>query len=323
MSEQFDYYYGTQAEQFCFYRIPKALFTDSRFSGLSCESKVLYGLLLDRMGLSIKNNWVDENNQVFIYFTLKDIMQFMNCSHEKGGKLMAELDSIKGIGLIERKKQGLGKPDMIYVKKFITNADTIVPVADVTDSVCTKEESSELQTSENRNAGSLGFRFSETNNTELNNTKFNNTNQSIKSSSFAEQQVEVKQDKTDRLEAIATYKEIIDENISCDVLAQQYGPDKAASISELILETVCSTKDFFIISGESFPAELVKSRFLKLNIMHVQYVLDSLQKNTTKVHNIKKYLLTALYNAPVTITHYYQAEVNHDLYGIDKLSPNN
>lgn len=113
-----DYYYGCEAEQYTFYRFPKALFTNDRYKGLTDSAKILYGLMLDRMGLSLKNGWLDKQNRVFIYFTLEDLQEYMNCGHNKGVKLMAELDNI---GLIERVKQGLGRPAFIYVKRFSTD----------------------------------------------------------------------------------------------------------------------------------------------------------------------------------------------------------
>ncbi len=114
---QFDYYYSEKAEQFTFYRIPKSLFTDERFSKLSSDAKVLYGLMLDRMSLSRKNGWIDRQCRVYIYFTLNEVMQQLGCAREKANRLMAELDS-RGIGLIETKRQGLGKANLIYVKDF-------------------------------------------------------------------------------------------------------------------------------------------------------------------------------------------------------------
>ena len=104
---QFDYFYGDEAEQFTFYRIPKALITSQQFKKVSDSAKLLYGLMLDRMGLSIRNGWFDEQNRAYIFFTVNDIMEQMNCKTEKATKLVAEL---KGIGLIERVKQGQGKP---------------------------------------------------------------------------------------------------------------------------------------------------------------------------------------------------------------------
>lgn len=114
---QYDYFYGVQAEQFTFYRIPKALFTDTQFKDLSTDAKVLYGILLDRMSLSLKNNWLDEQNRVYIIFTLEEIMESLNCANQKATRLMVELE--KKVGLIERKHQGLGKPCLIYVKNFV------------------------------------------------------------------------------------------------------------------------------------------------------------------------------------------------------------
>jgi hypothetical protein len=114
---QFSYFYKNQAEQFTFYRIPKILFTDERFTKLSAEAKILYGLMLDRMGLSRKNEWVDPLNRVYIYYPLDEVMESLRCAKEKAVKLIAELDA-RGIGLIETKRQGLGRANLIYVKDF-------------------------------------------------------------------------------------------------------------------------------------------------------------------------------------------------------------
>lgn len=113
---QYEYFYGAQAEQFSFYRIPKALFTEPNFRELSTDAKVLYGILLDRMSLSLKNQWLDAQNKVYIIFTVEEIMDALNCANQKGTRLMVELE--KQAGLIERKRQGLGKPNLIYVKNF-------------------------------------------------------------------------------------------------------------------------------------------------------------------------------------------------------------
>ena len=119
----FDYSYGNQAEQFAFYRIPKQLFTNPAFSKLSSDAKVLYGLMLDRMSLSIKSGWKDPDEKIYIYFTLSEIQEFMNCGHNKGVRILAELDSEKGIGLIKRVRQGMGKPTKIYVMNFLGIGD--------------------------------------------------------------------------------------------------------------------------------------------------------------------------------------------------------
>lgn len=113
---QYEYFYGAQAEQFSFYRIPKALFTEPNFRELSTNAKVLYGILLDRMSLSLKNQWLDAQNKVYIIFTVEEIMDALNCANQKATRLMVELE--KQAGLIERKRQGLGRPNLIYVKNF-------------------------------------------------------------------------------------------------------------------------------------------------------------------------------------------------------------
>ena len=112
-----DYFYGGQADLFSFYRLPKALFVDPRFRGISAEAKILYGLLLDRMGLSVKNGWMDDTGKVYIIFTTEEIMEALCCADNKATKLMKELE---GCGLIERKRRGLGKPSLTYVKNFIS-----------------------------------------------------------------------------------------------------------------------------------------------------------------------------------------------------------
>lgn len=115
----FDYFYGKQGEQHAFYRIPKLLFTDSRFQTLSTDAKLLYGMLIDRMELSLKNGWIDGNGRAYIYFTVDEVKDKFHCANDKAVKLMRELDSDRGIGLIESVRQGLGKPNIIYVKNFV------------------------------------------------------------------------------------------------------------------------------------------------------------------------------------------------------------
>ena len=116
---QFEYFYNDDSDQYSFYRIPKLLFTEEYFSSLSCEAKVLYGLMLDRMSLSLKNKWFDDQNRAYIIFTIEDVMEFLNCKSQKAVKIMKELDAEDGIGLIEKIRQGFGKPNIIYVKNFM------------------------------------------------------------------------------------------------------------------------------------------------------------------------------------------------------------
>ena len=110
-----DYFYGQAGKLFSFYRIPKALFQEQRFQNLSTDAKTLYGILLDRMSLSVKNEWFDKQGRVFIIFTIEDVKRALCCADNKATKLLRELENF---GLIERKRRGLGKPSLVYVKNF-------------------------------------------------------------------------------------------------------------------------------------------------------------------------------------------------------------
>ena len=114
-----------------------------------------------------------------------------------------------------------------------------------------------------------------------------------------------------------SYRALILENIEYDVLSQnaQLDKDRLDELVELMVDTVCSNREMIRVAGDDYPAEVVRSRFLKLNASHIEYVLDRMRENTTYVRNIKKYLLAALYNAPVTMDSYYTSLVSHDLYG--------
>ena len=299
---QFDYYRGMEAEQYSFYRVPKILFTAECFKELSCEAKVLYGLLLDRMSLSMKNHWLDEEERVYIIFTVEEIAELLNCGTQKAVKLLKELDSEKGIGLIEKKRLGLGRPNVIYVKNFLVQKND-------------KENGDmpDLQNCENHNSGVVKTTIqecpkSQSNNTDINKTDISETeiNQSYPIISGNAQK------KKDVMEKMRAYREVIHENIDY----QYHAKEDVDELVELMIEVMMMPEDSMIrIAGVEKPVALVKSRFMKLNYSHIEYVLFCLNRNTTKVGNIKAYLLTALYNAPATINSYYQAEVNHDMYG--------
>ena len=385
---QFDYFTGMEAEQYSFYRVPKVPFTEPCFKALSCEAKVLYGLMLDRMSLSIKNRWLDSEDRVYIIFTVEEIAELMNCGTQKAVKLVKELDSNNGIGLIEKKRLGLGKPNVIYVKNFMIRE---VPDQKLTDSCadlqpehkkcadlqseqgnheecanlqseaenrektgtflnCENHHSgvvkstiqdcveSQLQNGENHNSGMMKttnqefpesqfnnyenqnsgmmkmeiqeFPKSQSNKTDINKTDFSETDiiesYQIQSGSL------VSHDKRDVIEEMKIYRELIQERIEYKYHEQE----DVDELVELMVEVMMMPDDSTIrIAGVDKPVALVKNRFMKLNYSHIEYVLFCLHRNTTKVGNIKAYLLTTLYNAPLTISNYYQAEVNHDMYG--------
>ena len=304
-----DYFYGAQADLFTFYRIPKALFTEERFKPISAEAKILYGILLDRMSLSQRNGWLDEDNRVFIIFTLDEVMDAIGCADQKATKLLSELEN--KAGLIERKRQGLGKPNLIYVKNFVDN-----PVGSPD-----RTQESRIKSRENHDSGTVKItnpesRKSQSNNTEINNTDFSETDtypfpsaQNVDHG--RESQDRMRQDMDER----QRYRKLLERNLEYDILMQnhQYDQDTIEEIMELMLDTICSKRQYIRIAGDDKPREVVKSQLLKLNSEHIEYVLSSFKDNATKVRNIKQYLLASLYNAPLTISNYFDALVRHDM----------
>lgn len=268
-----DYFYGDEAEQFTFYRIPKVLFTDPSYRRISSDAKILYGLMLDRMGLSVRNGWLDEYNRVFIFFTLEDALEYLCCGHTKAVSLFGELDKA---GLIERKKQGQGKPTKIYVKNFVRNAEVLT---------------SEKRKSKVPQSGSQDFQKTASNNTEIKDTELSDTEPSIHP---ARGLPEDKSPAADAMDTMRVYRQIIMENIEYDITRRQlgYDADILDEIVDIMVDTVCSTKPMIRIGGQDFPLEVVKSRLLKLNSEHISYVVSSLKSNTTKVRNIRAYLHT-------------------------------
>ena len=282
----FDYFYEEQSESYSFYRIPKMLFTEEIFEALSTDAKVLYGLLLDRISLSRENGWMDDAGRVYVYYTIKSVKKSMRCANTKACGLLRELDEF---GLIERKKQGLGKPTIIYVKDF-----TRFRKAELLDS--------EKQNSVILHTGTLDNRKSETNKTEKNNTESNKTNPIL---SGADKDMDER----------TSYRNYLNSQLDMEIMYERYPYDRETldAIMDLMLDVVCSKRRTIRIAGDDKPVNVVKSQFLKINSMHLEYVMDCMKKNRAKVRNIKQYLLAAIYNAPLTMQSYYQAWVNNDM----------
>ena len=334
---QFDYFRGMEAEQYSFYRVPKVLFTAECFKSLSCEAKVLYGLMLDRMSLSIKNRWFDEEDRVYIIFTVEEIMELLGCGRQKAIKNIAELDSEKGIGLIEKKRLGLGKPNVIYVKNFMIkecldseseeieaeNAGNMQKYENQTSgSMKTKLQEvpkSDLKKCENRTSGSMKIKTQEVPKSNCNKTDINKTDYSETDpiqSNLSLSAGEVYPISSDMMERMETYREILRVNVDYEGFVEKGEGEDVGELIELMVEILMLPDDTVVrIGGADKPVSVVKSRFLKLTYSHIEYVLFSLHRNTSKVANIRAYLLTTLYNSSMTMNHYYQAEVNHDLYG--------
>ena len=282
-----DYFYGQAGELFSFYRIPKALFQEQRFQNLSTDAKTLYGILLDRMSLSVKNGWLDERNRVFIIFTIEDVKRALCCADNKATKLLRELEKF---GLIERKRRGLGKPSLVYVKNFSAESSKeSVKNRDNDDSCGSKIACQDP-------VKSRGIKKKE------NKTEMNNTNPILS-------------DESEKMKN----RELLEEYFSCsleiDLLLRLYPDDEDTiyQIVDLLVDTCATNRKLLHIAGDDKPAEVVRSRFMKLNADHIRFVLKCLAENSSPIRNMKQYLLASLYNAPTTMQLSYQNQTNHDL----------
>ena len=378
MSMQLDYFYGGEADQFSFYRIPKVLFSGASYKSIGIEAKVLYGLMLDRMSLSLRNGWLDDKGRVYIYFTLEDAIDMIGYGHNKVVRMFKELETI---GLIERKKQGLGKPTVIYVKNFIPASDKYGPTEETQVPSPQESEITEMdraastlnfqppvhknllpqqenltavpsiqapvpavQTSQNRKSGlpdssflpdgevktsemrkprlpkngSLDFPKGESNKTEINNTEFNDTDY-LSSPPIPPAEPEVCEGAGNAgmdsmMDEMELYRELIQENIEYEVLVHDnpLDADLIDGYVELMVETCCTKGGSIRVNKQYLPAAVVKSRILKLTREHITYVMSCMKNNTTRIGNIKAYMLSALYNAPVTMDQYYSSLVSYD-----------
>ena len=418
---KFDYYYGVQSEQFSFYRIPRLLIKDQHFKGLSSDAKLLYGLMLDRMALSMKNHWLDNENRAYIIYSIDNVMEDLNCSKPTCVKIMKELSTF---GLIERERKGLGKPDIIYVKNFVIQEEnkSVETEAGHEEQKCgsvenefsnndgeigedqeylaegqffpedpylsdPQENSMTAESKENElpevkklnfwnqsrtsvaerkngfheenttnlgaysvNKGNISPRGKESelpevkklnfcnsknltsggkehlplevknlapnyNNNNYNNQSYNYINQSYQSN-LSSQKDEFDGTK-EEIDKNTTYIEQIKKNLDYEFyMTNDKCNDKALlkELFDIICEVVCVKRKMIKVGGVVYPYEYVRSKFLELTSSHVWYIIDCMKETTTRIVNIKAYLLAALFNAPSTIDHYYQQKVQHDLH---------
>ena len=282
-----DYFYGQAGELFSFYRIPKALFQEPRFQSLSTDAKTLYGILLDRMSLSVKNGWLDEQNRVFIIFTIEDVKRALCCADNKATKLLRELEKF---GLIERKRRGLGKPSLVYVKNFSAESSKeSVKNRDNDDSCGSKIACQDP-------VKSRGIKKKE------NKTEMNNTNPILS-------------DESEKMKNRELLEEYFSHSLEIDLLLRLYPDDEDTlyQIVNLLVDTCATKRKTLRIAGDDKPAEVVRSRFMKLNADHIKFVLKCLAENSSPIRNMKQYLLASLYNAPTTMQLSYQNQTNNDL----------
>ena len=282
-----DYFYGQAGELFSFFRIPKALFQEQRFQDLSTDAKTLYGILLDRMSLSVKNEWFDKNGRVFIIFTIEDVKRTLRCADNKATRLLRELEKF---GLIERKRRGQGKPCLVYVKNFSAESSKeSVKNRDNDDSCGSKIACQDP-------VKSRGIKKKE-NKTEMNNTNL------------------ILSDESEKMKNRELLEEYFSRSLEIDLLLRLYPDDEDTlyQIVDLLVDTCATNRKLLHIAGDDKPAEVVRSRFMKLNADHIRFVLKCLAENSNPIRNMKQYLLASLYNAPTTMQLSYQNQTNHDL----------
>ena len=239
---EYPYFKGLEADRYSFYRVPKALVKADLFQKMSGDAKLLYAVLLDRMSLSIKNGWQDKHGNAYIICTIEEVMDSIHCARQKAVKLLDELEH--EFQLIERRRQGLCKPNLLYVKDLYAGLSQ-----------------SNYWKYENHTSGSLknelpGVPKSNGSNTE----KINKTDNSETDLIYPAELQEEEQ-----------YRRYFKEALELEILEQGYPADKAVlyEILELLVETVTSRKRFLRICGEEKPKEVVKSRLMKLDSSHI------------------------------------------------------
>ena len=326
-----NYFYGQESDQFNFIRIPKPLLYDPMYKDVRLEEVLTYSMLLDRMRLSMKNGWFDELGRAYVYCSIETVMEYASCGKNKAGDILKNLDAI---GLIE-KVLIPGRGLKIYVKNFIPKdapkfenqtleapemrvsgiednnreiVDNLEAARNLNDVVYISNDPVYKSTDQDPENKPGVVYFSNTNNNNLNNNNFSN-NKSIHITSARKQPEPMRYDDDE-----TAYANLIRENISLDILMERYPYDREIlqGMYDLILETVLTSSETVIVASSKYSANFVRGKLLKLNSLHIEYVLENWKKNVNKPRNVKKYLLAALFNAPSTIDAFYQAEYNHD-----------
>lgn len=315
---QFDYFYGSEAEQFTFYRIPKILITSQFFKKVSDSAKLLYGLMLDRMSLSIRNGWLDDDNRAYIFFTTNDVMEQMCCGTEKATKMLAELDSEKGIGLIERVKQGQGRPAIIYLKKFydLEDKDT------TSQSSTSKNENQAFEESKNKTFENRKSRVSETESQDFRKSKcnYNNINYTdinyiypINQDNYNIQNSDTQTEE----EWIDRYTKTVDEiktQIDYDYLINHTERDIVDEVVNIMAEVMTVYRPKYKIEGDFIEYNAVVNKFRQITAQKLEICLLAYSRQRQRIRNPKAYWISVLYNIPLTSNIVLQNMVNSDMY---------
>ncbi|MBR0091140.1 MAG: replication initiator protein A [Lachnospiraceae bacterium] len=322
---QLDYFYGSEVDQFTFFRVPKCLFTDPRFKDISCEAKLLYGLMLDRMQLSIRKGWFDEQNRAYIQYSVEQIMEDLQCGNKKACNILKELDGEHGVGLIERMRLGLGQANIYYVKNFTTGRKEPEKVDNKGNfQKCQNDTSGNVQTTRQQVSkrhfrkcssdicGNVQTTPQEMSGGHANKNHSSETDQSDTASvdlSVTERQIEGR----------AHYERFFKVRFGYDdhmAALDSTRRDMFAQYVELIIDTVSDTCDFVEIGQSRVEQAAVRERFLQLTVYDVLAVMDKVSNYTgERIRNMHKYILTALYREPVTRQSTVAQQVAYDICG--------
>ena len=343
------YYHGDEPDNLCFYRIPKVLFTKACFEEVSTDAKVLYGILLDYASLSRENRWLDEESRVYIHYSVQKVCAYMGCKKDKAMKLLADLE---GFGLIERIKRGQGKSDIIYVKSFEVPEDAedreeikrLKKDTDHRQEVVEKTDRSEKPTSRSLENRPLEVGKTDPNNTIQNNNKYSDTCpvQSCHNTGDDDEEDDwldhidcskpiritgyyPKMERQDRQDEIqpdkAAYIDYLRDCIGYEDMIREeryrFEKEKIDGIINMIADVATTTppdgKEW--VNSRPYSHEVVKSRLLKMDRLIMEHVLDRMKENTTRIKNMRSYLLTVLYNAKDEREMSVDSQVNYDWYG--------
>lgn len=381
----FDYFYGTEREYFRYYQMPAVMLEDGHYQKLSANAKLLYSVLLNLVSLSQANDWIERGtNRVYIICPQKEIAYRLGCSLRSTVKIVKELEEF---GLLERKKQGQGRPELLFVKNFASGdigreikgfngqrpycretgygPDEYKEEESFTEQGLEQKEDSvvfpDMQKLHVRTCRNCTFRHAEIARSDMQklhvktcksctsrhaeaarldmqklhaNYIYNNkpdgiiSNQSINpeeetcavehgaGSSLPKVQEDGQRIWDWDAQDIPSCRAWVRRQIEYDVLVHDLPHDRESvdGLVELLAELLASRKETIRISGEELDAQSVKERFQRIDLSCMRYILACLRENSRKVHNIRQYLIATMYNAPVTIRHFYQSEANHGVY---------
>ena len=319
--ERFDELYNINTmttQKGSFFKLLKILFEDEELKELSLEAKVLYVFMCDRIGLSVKNGWTDERGCIFIIYPVAEVCEKLGCKKDKARKILSELEHLGRAGLIRRKKQGLGRPDKIFVvevKEEVVEEDGIKSYNEAEKSSSRRQKSCFYETFETENAvlREQKNRFSESGKTATINTNINKTE--LNKTNLINQ--DTNQGMTEGTEDYNTHKNAVRKKLEYDYLMQECDSEGQAHVNAMV-EIITQVEYYLqegvcIINKTRYPYQVVREQLAKVTRDHVEYVLENLRKSAPKITNIRNYLLSSLFNAVDMMDSHYSLQMRHEM----------